>query len=66
MNVSSNPLEIIKEEILSSVLLYADEIQHRMLGGDEKILVLMVFFNQESSYFEIRNTHSGDLASEIF
>lgn len=56
----------IKEEILSSAVLHADETPHRMLEGDEKKhWYLWGFSNQESSYFEIRNTRSGDVASEI-
>jgi transposase len=56
----------IKEEILSSPVLHADETPHRMLEGDEKkSWYLWGFSNNESSYFEIRNTRSGDVASEL-
>ncbi|WGL58847.1 IS66 family transposase [Pigmentibacter sp. JX0631] len=56
----------VKEEILSSNVLHADETPHRMLEGDEKkSWYLWGFSNKQSSYFEIRNTRSGDVASEI-
>jgi transposase len=56
----------VKEEILSSKVLHADETPHRMLEGDEKkSWYLWGFSNKQSSYFEIRNTRSGDVASEV-
>lgn len=54
----------VREEILFSQVLHADETPHRMLEGDEKkSWYLWGFSNKESSYFEIRNTRSGDVAS---
>jgi transposase len=56
----------VKEEILCSQILHADETPHRMLEGDEKkSWYLWGFSNKKSSYFEIRNTRSGDVASEV-
>lgn len=56
----------VREEILSSHVLHADETPHRMLEGDDKkSWYLWGFSNNESSYFEIKNTRSGDVASEL-
>ena len=56
----------IREEIMASEVLHADETPHRMLEGDEKkSWYLWGFSNQESCFFEIRNTRSGDVGSEI-
>jgi transposase len=56
----------VREEIMSSKILHADETPHRMLEGDDKkSWYLWGFSNKESSYFEIRNTRSGDVASEL-
>ncbi len=56
----------VREEIMSSKVLHADETPHRMLEGDDKkSWYLWGFSNNESSYFEIRNTRSGDVASEL-
>ena len=56
----------IKEEVLSSHVLHADETPHKMLEGSEiKNWYLWGFSNKNSSYFEIRNTRSGDVSSEI-
>lgn len=56
----------VREEIMASEVLHADETPHRMLEGDEKkSWYLWGFSNKESSFFEIRNTRSGDVASEI-
>jgi transposase len=57
----------IRAEVLASTVLHADETPHRMLeahGG--KSWYLWGFSNPKgSSYFEIRNTRSGDVASEL-
>lgn len=57
----------IRDEILSSFVLHGDETPHRMLEdhGDKKSWYLWGFSNKESAYFEIHNTRSGDVASEI-
>lgn len=56
----------LKNEILNSKVLHADETPHRMLEGDEKSRwYLWGFSTQKASYFEIRDTRSGDVASEL-
>jgi transposase len=57
----------ILDDILSSRVLHADETPHRMLegGGDKKSWYLWGFSNKKSSYFEIHDTRSGDVASKL-
>ena len=57
----------IRAEILSSRVLHADETPHRMLegGGDKSSWYLWGFSNSKASYFEIHNTRSGDVASNL-
>lgn len=57
----------IRDDILSSRVLHADETPHRMLegGGDKESWYLWGFSNKRSSYFEIHNTRSGDVASNL-
>lgn len=57
----------IRDDILSSRVLHADETPHRMLegGGDKESWYLWGFSNKRSSYFEIHDTRSGDVASEL-
>jgi hypothetical protein len=56
----------VKEEILSPKVLHADETPHRMLEGDEiSHWYLWGFSHSKASYFDIRNTRSGDVASEL-
>ena len=58
--------EKVKEEILDSRVLHADETPHRMLEGDEKQnWYLWGFSTAEASYFDIRDTRSGDVASSV-
>ncbi len=58
--------ERIKQEILNSQVLHADETPHRMLEGDEKRHWYMRGFSTEgSSYFENHDTRSGDVAVKI-
>jgi transposase len=58
--------EMIKKEVLSAEVLYADETPHRMLEGDEKKnWFLWGFSSETASYFECHNTRSGSIASEI-
>lgn len=58
--------EKLKGEALESKVLHADETPHRMLEGDEKSnWQLWGFSTSKTSYFEIRNTRSGDVASEL-
>ena len=56
----------LKNEILESKVLHADETPHRMLEGDDKTRwYLWGFSTPETSYFECRNTRSGDVASDL-
>jgi hypothetical protein len=59
--------ELLKCEALEAVVLNADETPQRMLegGGDKKSWYLWGFSTAKTSYFEIHNTRSGDVASEI-
>lgn len=58
--------ELIKQEILSSEILSADETTHRMLEGDETSnWYLWGFSTATACYFECHDTRSGDIASEI-
>lgn len=58
--------EKLKEEILQSKILHADETRHRMLEGDERSnWFLWGFSNAKTSYFDLRDTRSGDVASEL-
>lgn len=56
----------IKEEVLLSKVIHADETPHRMLEGDEKShWFLWGFSSTTSSYFEAHDTRSGSVASNI-
>jgi transposase len=56
----------LKKEILEARVLHADETPHRMLEGDEKTRWhLWGFSTKETSYFECRDTRSGDVASDL-
>lgn len=57
----------IRNDILSSRVLHADETPHRMLegGGDKSSWYLWGFSNSQSSYFEIHDTRSGDVAGDL-
>jgi len=56
----------LKNEILNAQVLHGDETPHRMLEGDEKERwYLWGFSTQKTSYFEIRNTRSGEVASDL-
>lgn len=58
--------EKIKDEILSSPVLLADETPHRMLEGDKKKnWYLWGFFGQSGAYFEAQNTRSGEIARNL-
>jgi len=56
----------LKDEISKDKVLHADETPHRMLEehGD-KSWYLWGFSTPRSSYFEIHDTRSGDVASEV-
>jgi transposase len=56
----------LKNEILASSFLHADETPHRMLEGDKKCnWYLWGFATQTTSYFECHDTRSGDVASDL-
>lgn len=56
----------IKEEVMSSKVLHADETPHRMLEGDEKSnWYLWGFSTNQASYFEAHDTRSGSVAANI-
>ncbi len=58
--------DLIKKDILLSKILHADETPHRMLEGHEKSRwYLWGFSNKKSCYFEIHDTRSGDIASDL-
>ncbi len=58
--------EKLKDEVKSSLILHADETPHRMLEGDNKSnWYLWGFSTSKSSYFEIHDTRSGDVASNF-
>jgi transposase len=56
----------IKDEVMSSRVLHADETPHRMLEGDEKSnWYLWGFSTDRASYFEAHDTRSGAVAADI-
>lgn len=56
----------IKLEVMSSLILHADETPHRMLEGDEKSSwFLWGFSSAIASIFEARDTRSGSVATDI-
>lgn len=58
--------EQVREEILQSKVLHADETPHRMLeGATSSNWHLWGFSNSKASFFDIRDTRSGDVASDL-
>jgi transposase len=56
----------LKDKLMLSEVMNADETPHRMLEGDEKkSWYLWGFSNTEVCFLECHNTRSGDVASEI-
>jgi len=56
----------IKDEVMSSKVLHADETPHRMLEGDEKSnWYFWGFSTDRGSYFEAHDTRSGSVATNI-
>jgi len=56
----------LKTEIISSIVLHADETPHRMLEGSAKLSwYLWGFSSENAAYFEYHDTRSGDVASEL-
>jgi len=59
----SGVYEDIKEEVLESTVIHADETPHRMLEGDNKSKWYMWGFSTSSAaYFENQPTRSGEVA----
>ena len=58
--------ELIKDGVLSSRVLHADETPHRMLeGSSKKNWYLWGFSTAEHCFFECHSTRSGDVASSV-
>ena len=58
--------KLIKEQIVSSKYLRADETTHRMLEGDDKKKwYLWGFSSEDSCYFELHNTRAGKVAWQL-
>jgi len=57
----------IREDILSSRMLCADETPHRMLegGGDKQRWYLWAVSNAKSCYYTVKDTRSGDVVIEL-
>ena len=56
----------LKNEVISSPILFADETPHRMLEGDDKSnWFLWGFSTPIASYYEAHNTRSGSVASNL-
>jgi transposase len=58
--------EKIRQEVLTSTVLHADETPHPMLeGSDKKSWHLWGFSNKRANFFECHPTRSGDVASSF-
>lgn len=57
--------KILEKEIKQSLVLHADETPHRMLERGDGSYYLWGFSNRVAGYFEIHNTRSGDVASDL-
>ena len=65
-NFVDEAYQITREEVLSNKVLHADETTHKMLEGDKKKnWRLWGFLSQKGVYFEIRDTRSGEVASDL-
>lgn len=63
---SEGAYDKLKAEITSAEVLHADETPHRMLEGDKKSnWNLWGFSTPQTSYFELHDTRSGDVASTL-
>ena len=59
--------EMLKSEILLARVLHADETPHRMLeGSPTSNWFLWGFSDEKTSYFEVHDTRSGDVALSSF
>ena len=58
--------DLVRQEVLSTLVLHADETPHRMLeGSDKSTWSLWGFSTTTASYFECHATRSGDVASDL-
>lgn len=58
--------KLIKKEIFEDEVIHADETPHRMLEGDKRSSWYMWGFSTtKGSYFELHDTRSGDVASNL-
>lgn len=56
----------LKDEVMNSKVVHADETPHRMLEGDKKSnWYLWGFSTEKSCYFEAQDTRSGSVAGDI-
>lgn len=56
----------IKKEVFENEVIHADETPHKMLEGDKKKnWSLWGFSSASAAYFDVRDTRSGDVASEL-
>lgn len=56
----------LKNEVAAGIVLNADETPHRMLeDNDNKSWYLWGFSTPKTSYFEVHDTRSGDVVSEV-
>lgn len=57
---------LLKQEVLRSRIIHADETPHRMLEGDDKDRwYFWGFMTEAAAYFETHDTRSGDVASSF-
>lgn len=56
---------ILEDEIKPSLVLHVDDTKHRMLKNPDKSHYLWGFSNQVASYFEVHNTRSGEVISQL-
>jgi len=65
-NILASVYSKIKDEVMNSKILHADETPHRMLEGDKKNnWYLWGFSTEQASYFEAHDTRSGSVAADI-
>lgn len=57
--------KILEKEIKSSLVLHVDDTRHRMLQKPDKAHYLWGFSNKIASYFEVHETRSGDVISQL-
>ena len=55
-------LDIIKQEVLDALILYADETPHKMLESKKKLWYLWGFSSDSACFFYVDKSRSGDVA----